>query len=60
MVLSGTGNLRYVSALVVYPDFGTPQSCTRNFVLYGMGSLQYVPALIVMYPEFGPVWHGQC
>ena len=24
-----------------------------------MGSVQCVPTL-VMYPEFGPVWHGQC
>ena len=27
-------------------------------VLSGMGSLQCVPAL-VMYPDCGPVWHGQ-
>ena len=35
-----------------------PYSRTQTVVLSGMGSLQCVPAL-VMYPDCGPVWHGQ-
>jgi len=32
---------------------------TRIVVLSGPGSVHFVPVVLVMYPEFGPVWHGQ-